>query len=224
MARAGNRSMVEAAAKKTRRVDRRSCRSDRDRRLPWRRSLRRTRRAIDSSMRLLDSSRRVIDVSERSAARRPLRTSRQLQRAARWLTEAEARLQKGVHALRNTADDAARAPERAAAAPGQLIDAAARWLQSAAQIEALSERLEDASSRLIAAANIGAVCFDVAGDSRQTAAPRLTISVPDRRVTPESARTRISIRRQRPRPAVFADAVRRVFRGRAPPRAAICSF
>src|SRR3954451_19122274 len=114
MARAANRSTLEGAANESRRAHRASRRSDRDRPMPWRRSLRRTRRAIDSSMRLLGSSWRVVDVSERWAARRPLQTSRQLQRIACWLTEAEGQLQRAVHGLRDTADDAARSPERAA--------------------------------------------------------------------------------------------------------------
>src|SRR3954468_20994600 len=109
MERTRNRSTLNTAANDSRRADR-PCGPDRDRRLPWRRSLRRTRRAIDSSMRLLDSCRRVIDVSEQRAARRPLRTSREFQRVAGWITEAEARLQRAVCGLRNTADDAARAP------------------------------------------------------------------------------------------------------------------
>jgi len=182
-------------------------------------------------MRLLDSSRRVIDGSERYAARRPLRTSRQLQRVAGWLTEAEVRLGRAVQALRDTADDAARAPERAAEAPGQLIDAAARLLSSAAEMASLSERLDDASGRLLAAAKIGEVSFDLPGlntDEKQAViAPRLITGrlLMDIRLPRESGRIRLtSIRRQRSRRIAFAEAARRVFRGRAPPAAAICSL
>jgi hypothetical protein len=149
----------------------------------------------------------------------PLGASRQLQRVAGWLTAAEARLQHAVLDLRATADDAARLPEQAAEAPGELIDAAARLLHSASQIAALSERVEDASNRLLAAATIGAVSFDLPGPtSRQAAA-----------VSPLIPRTRkdvgrvhaIPIRRRQSRAVAVAEAVRRIFRGRAPPLAAI---
>jgi hypothetical protein len=230
MAGAGNRSTLEGTANGSRRADRASCRSDRDRRVTWRRSLRRTRRAIDSSRRLLDSSRRVIDASERFAARRPLRTSRQLQRVAGWLTAVEARLGRAVLALRSTTDDVARSPEHGAGAPGELIDAAARWLHSAAEMASLSERLDDASSRLLAAAKIGAVTFDLPGldDPRHASAPSRLITgrlLLDIRLPQASGRILlIVIRYRRSRRIAFADAGRPVFRGRAPPHAAICSL
>jgi hypothetical protein len=189
------------------------------------------RRAIDSSLRLVDSCRRVVDDSERSAARRPLRTSRQLQRAAGWLSEAEARLGRAANSLRNTVNEAERSPESVADAPAELILATAYWCYSAAQIDTLFDRLNDASSRLLAAAKIGAVTFDLPGldnDSRQkAAAPRLITGrlLFEIRLPRASGRIcLISIRRQRFRPAAFAEAARRVFRGRAPPHAAICSL
>ena len=231
MERAHDRNAHKSAAKRSRRAGRRLCRSNRERRLPWRRSIRRTRRALDSSMRLIDASRRVIETSEQSGARRPLWTSRQLQRAAGWLCEAGARLQRASLALRNTVDEAERTPERALEAPWQLIDATARSLYSGMEIAALFDRLEDASGRLLAAATIGAVTFDLPGldnDSRQkAAAPRLITGrlLLEIRLPEESGRIQlISIRRRRSRPIAFAETARRVFRGRAPPHAAICSL
>jgi hypothetical protein len=228
MERADSSNALKSAANRSRRAGRRSCRSNRERRLPWRRSIRRTRRAIDSSMRLLDSSRRVIETSEQSGTRRPLWTSRQLQRAAGWLCQAEARLVRASLALRNAIDEAERTPERALDAPWQLFDATARSLYSGMEIVALCEQLEDASGRLLAAARIGAVTFDLPGlghGSRQkAAAPRLITGqlLLEIRLPEESGRIRlISIRRRRPRPIAFAETARRVFRGRAPPHAAI---
>jgi hypothetical protein len=229
MERADDRNALKRAAKRSRRAGRRSCRSNRERRLPWRRSIRRTRRAIDSSMRLLDSSRRVIEISEQSRVRRPLWTSRQLQRAAGWLCEASARLVRASLDLRNTVDEAERTPERATEAPHQLIDATARFLSNASEIVALFDRLEEASGQLLASATNGAVTFDLPGldhDFRhKPAAPRLITGqlLLEIRLPEESGRIRlISIRRRRPRPIAFAETARRVFRGRAPPHAAIC--
>jgi hypothetical protein len=230
MARARNSSTLEAAAE-PRRAARRSCRSNRHRRLPWRRSLRRMRRAIDSSLQLVDSCRRVVEDSEQFGARRPIRTSRQLQRAAGWLCDAGARLGRAANSLRDTVNEADGSPEYAADVPAELILATAHWLQSAAEIDTLFDRLNEASSRLLAAAKIGAVTFDLPGldnHSRpKAAAPRLITGrlLLEIRLPRESGRFRfISIRRQRVRPAAFAEAARRVFRGRAPPHAAICSL
>jgi len=231
MARARNSSTLQATADEPRRAHRRSCRSNRERRPAWRRSLRGMRRAVDSSLRLADSCRRVVDDSERSGARCPLRTSRQLQRAAGWLSEAEARLGRAANSLRSTVNEVDLSPECAAGAPAELILATAYWFHSAAQIDTLFDRLNDVSTQLLAAAKIGAVTFDLPGldnDSRQKpAAPRLITGglLLEIRLPRESGRIRlISIRRQRSRPAAFAEAARRVFRGRAPPHAAICSL
>jgi hypothetical protein len=179
-------------------------------------------------MHLIDSSRRVIETSEQSGARRPLWTSRQLQRAAGWLCQANARLVRASLALRNTVDEAERTPERALDAPYQLIDATVRFLYNASEIVALFDRLEEASGQLLASAKIGDVTFDLPGlanDSRQKpAAPRLITGqlLLEIRLPEESGRIRlVSIRRRRPRPIAFAETARRVFRGRAPPHAAI---
>jgi hypothetical protein len=179
-------------------------------------------------MRLLDSSRRVIETSEQSGTRRPLWTSRQLQRAAGWLCQAEARLARASIALRNTIDEAERTPERALDAPRQLFDAAARSLYSGMEIVAVCEELEDASGRLLAAARIGAVTFDLPGldhDSRhKPAAPRLITGqlLLEIRLPEQSGRIRLLfVRRRRSRPLAFTETARRVFRGRAPPHAAI---
>lgn len=231
MVRTYDSNALKSAAKRPRRAGRRACRSNREQRLPWRRSIRRTRRAIDSSMRLLDSSRRVIEASEQSGTQHPLRTSRQLQRAAGWLCQAEARLGRAFLALRTTVDEAERTPERALDAPWQLMDATIRSLASASEIAALFERLEQASGRLLAAAQIGAVTFDLPGldhDSRQKpAAPRLITGqlLLEIRLPEESGGIRLtSIRRRRSRLLAFVETARRVFRGRAPPHAAIRSL
>jgi hypothetical protein len=220
---------MEAAVNRSRHARRPSCPSNRQRRLPWRRSIRRTRRAIDSSRRLLDSSRRVINASEQTGVRRPLWTSRQLQRAAGWLCEAEARIGRAFLALRDTVDEASRTPEQALEAPWQLMDATVRSLSSAAEIFALFDRLDDASGQLLAAAKSGAVTFDLPGlkdDShKKPAGPRLITGqlLLEIRLPQVSSGIRlISIRRRRLRPIAFAETARRVFRGRAPPHAAIC--
>lgn len=141
------------------------------------------------------------------------------------------RLHGAANALRNTADDAGRSPECDRETAERLIDAAERWLYSTAQMAALYNRFDNASSLLLAAVTVGAVTFDLPGldrDSRQTAAaPRLITGrlLLDIRLPQENGCIRlVSIRRQRSRPIAFAAAVRRVFRGRAPPHAAICSL
>lgn len=227
MERADGSSALERPANGSR-ADRRSCRSGRNRRLPWRRSIRRTRRALDSSLRLLYSSRRVIEIAEQSGARRPLWTSRQLQRAAGWLCEANARLVRATLAMRDTVDDVELTPERAAEAPHQLIDATVRFLSNSSEIVALFNRLEEASGQLLASARIGAVTFDLPGlddDSRhKPAAPRLITGqlLLEIRLPEPSGRIRLLfVRRRRSRPLAFTETARRVFRGRAPPHAAI---
>ena len=183
-------------------------------------------------MRLLDSSRRIIAGSERSAAKRPLRTSRQLQRATSWLSAAERRVWGASNDLRNVAEGAGYLPECDRETARKLyVDATERWLDSAAQVAVLYDRLDNASSRLLAAVSGSAVPFDLPGldhDSRQKAtAPRLITGrlLLEIRLPRESGRIRlICIRRRRPRPLAFAETARRVFRGRAPPHAAICSL
>jgi hypothetical protein len=232
MVRAGNRSTLATAAKESRRVRRPSCASDRDRTLSWRRSLRRLRRAVDSSVRLLDSSRRVIGVSERSAAKRPLRASRQLQRATSWLSKAERRVWGAANDLRNVADGAGYLPECDRETAAKLFaHATEHWIYGAEQVAGLYDRLDSASSRLLAAVTVGAVPFDLPGlhndSGHKAAAPRLITGrlLLKIRLPKESGRIRLmSIRRRRSRPIAFTGTVRRVFRGRAPPHAAICSL
>jgi hypothetical protein len=201
-----------------------SCDADRDRRLPWRRSLRRTRRAIDSSLRLVDSCQCVIDGSERSADGHPLRANRQLQHAAGWLTEAAAQLQRAVHGLRDIANAAAHSPERAADAPGRLIDATARWLDGGARIAALSERLEDVSARLVDAVKAGVVSIDPSEPVRDSveaaSAWRLIPSCRSLKTLRAHVSCRnhyISVWCQQPHRIIVAEVATEIFRGRAPP-------
>jgi hypothetical protein len=231
MARAGIRITARSTANDSRRPGVSPREADCDRRLPWRRSLRRTRRAIDSSLRLLDSCQCVIDGSERSAAGRALHTNRQLRHAAGWLTEAVAQLQRAGHGLRDTADAAARSPERAADAPGRLIDATARWLDGAARIAALSDRLEDASGRLVDAVKIGVVSIDSSEQIRDSAeAASASRPIPSRRSlktlhTYVSCRNHyISVSCQQPRRMIVAEAAIEISRGRAPPLVSTCSL
>ena len=228
MARARNSSTLEATADVSRHGHRASRRPLGDRPAQWRRSLRRARRAIDSSERLLDSSRHFIRVSEECTTR-PHQASRRLKLAACWLNQAEGRLQQAVHTLRKTAEDAGHSPECDRETVGRLVDATERWVYSIAQMAALHNRLDNASSLLLAAVTVGAVTFDLPGldnDSRQKAAApplitgRLLLKI---RLPRESGRIRlVAIRCRRSRPVAFAETARRVFRGRAPPHAAIC--
>lgn len=196
-----------------------SSRDTASRRMPWRRSLGRTRRAIDASSRLLDASSRVIDVAERSAAACPIRANRRFQRASCLLVDASKQLQRAVHGLRDTADHAARAPEDAAEAPGRLIDATARWLDSAARIGALSGRLGEASGRLVDSVKAGDVYiapYELVGDP----SPSIVFLKPLRICG--SRNHAVSIRRPRPHQNRFTEAIRRVVRGRAPPFTSTC--
>jgi hypothetical protein len=183
-------------------------------------------------VRLLDSSRRVIAGSERSAAKRPLRASRQLQRATSWLSEAERRVWGAANDLRNVADGAGSLPECDRETAGKLfVHATERWLYGTAQVAALYDRVDNASIRLLAAVTGSAVPFDLPGidknSEEKTAPPRLITGrlLLEIRLPEESVGIRLmAVRRRRPRPLAFAEGARRVFRGRAPPHAAICSL
>lgn len=220
MARARNSSTLEATADVSRRGHRASRRSA-DRQMRWRPSLRRVRRALDSSVRLIDSSRRFLRVSEGCAARRPGHASRQLERASYWLTKAERRVWGAARDLRYAADDAGYSPKcELVTARRRFADATERWLSSTAEVKALYDRLDKTYSLLL-------VTFDLPGleNGQTTDTPRL-ITGPlllKIRLPRESGRIRlVAIRRQRSRPVAFAETARRVFRGRAPPHAAIC--
>jgi hypothetical protein len=155
-----------------------------------------------------------------------------LQRAASWLSEAERRVWGAANDLRDVADGAGYLPECDRETAGKLfVHATERWLYGTAQVAALYDRVDNASSRLLAAVTGSAVPFDLPGldkDSGQkAAAPRLITGrlLLEIRLPKESGRIRlISIRRRRSRPVAFAEAARRVFRGRAPPHAAMCSL
>jgi hypothetical protein len=155
-----------------------------------------------------------------------------LHRATRWLREAERRVWGAANDLRNVAEGAGYLPECDREMAQELFaHATEHWIYGAAQVAALYDRLDNASSRLLAAVTVGAVPFDLPGldnDSGQkAAAPRLITGrlLLEIRLPRESGRIRlISIRRRRPRPIAFAETARRVFRGRAPPHAAICSL
>jgi hypothetical protein len=221
MARARNSSTLEATADESRRGHRASRRSAGDRPMRWRSSLRRVRKALDSSVRLIDSSCRFLRVSEGCAARRPGHALRQLKRAAYWLTKAERRVWGAARDLRNAADDAGYSPKREReTAQRRFADATERWLSSTAEVKALYDRLDKTSSLLL-------VTFDLRGLDNDSRQKRLITGglLHEIRLPRESGRIRlITIRRQRSRPAAFAEAARRLFRGRAPPHAAICSL
>ncbi|HEV7485243.1 MAG TPA: hypothetical protein VGQ65_06135 [Thermoanaerobaculia bacterium] len=111
----------------------------------------------------------------------------------------------------------------------RLINAGERWMYGTAQMAALYERLDDAAGMLVAFALAGVADFKLSGledDShKKPHSPRLItgrLLLKIRLPEVSSSIRLISIRRRRLRPIAFAEAARRVFRGRAPPHAAIC--
>jgi hypothetical protein len=181
----------------------RSSRADRS--AQWRAPLRRAWRAIDSTQRRIEASARVIDASLRVAAARPVETSRRFERVGGWIAEAAGHLQRALRQVEHSTHCIARAPERAETAPALLAGTTMRCLDVAQRLDGVSIRLAGASARLVEQVRSVGVPRPavVARPSSRTRAPRFSVT--------------IVLRRQQPAVDTAAAAVRRIFRGRAPP-------
>src|SRR3954447_3563779 len=231
MTNANVRSASRRNAKRSRRMDVRSCGAGRNRQERWIRPFRRTHRAIDSTLRLIALSRFLLNECETFAGVRPRWATRQIQRASDRLVHAAARLRRGVERLNTTHDSFAQAhaPAEALNGTNRLIDAMTDWLEAEKQIFLLSKRLEDTSARLAAYIESGIPppldldeLFKKDGPVRKPIvfripAPRV-LSIENNRIFC------IHIRRQRSARLTVTEAPRRIFRGRAPPLLSTCSL
>jgi hypothetical protein len=218
-------------ASDSRRAGLRSRASDRHCRHSWTRPFRRTRRAIACSLRLIDSSCRVIEAAERFAQGRPIRAVRQLEVLSDWVIEAAEELDRAARGLRETTDRAAESPEMSLEAPQKLVETTAQWIAAAGQLAAFSARLDDTSAWLFDSIKSGAIPIPLqeqTADAGKTPATIPLIARPvvaPRWLSDESDDVPcIPVRRRRSTRPTVAEAARRIFRGRAPPRVSTCSL
>lgn len=203
-----------------------SSRARRERRRSWPCRLRRTRKVVDRSLRLIESSCRVVEAAERFAARRPLRAARQYQRVSQVLDQVTVQLSAAGHTLRTGTAELWRTRRGAANAPEALAGATAHWAAAAQKLFVLTNRLGDTFDLIMEAVESGATL-----DLSQLIAhpignaPRVIRlrPLPARRLSLGSSCNRVlHQRRRRSICRTFAEAARRIFRGRAPPLVSAC--
>jgi hypothetical protein len=169
-------------------------------------------------LRLIESSCRVVEAAERFAARRPLRAARQYGRVSDTLEKVSAQLSAAARILQ-TGADAGNAPEVMAAAT-------ARWAAATQKLVILTGRLGDTFDLIMDAIGSGTTLDLSKLSPRPTGIAPRVIRLrprPERRLSRGSDCNRVL--HQRRRRAVlpgFAEAARRVFRGRAPPLVSTC--
>lgn len=169
----------------------------------------------------METSCRVVEAAERFAARRPLRAARQYKRVSDVLNEVTVQLSAAAHTLQMGAD--------AGNAPEVLAGATARWAAATQTLVVLTSRLGDTFDLIVDAIGNG-TALDLSKLSTLPAgiAPRVIRlrPLPERRLSRGSGGNRVLLH-QRRRRAVrprFAEAARRVFRGRAPPLVSTCTL
>ena len=194
------------------------------RRRSWTRPFRRTRRAIESTLHLIDSSCRVIEAAQRFAAGRPVRATRQLQIVSGWMCKATAQLDCAARGLQKTLECVAQSPDVALDAPGKLVVATAQWIQAAGQLAAISERLDGTSAWLLDSVKSGAIPIPAEERTADAGRPVTTFKLVPPPFRPPnlfpyetSDAPCIPPRHLRFVRRTVAEAVRRTFRGRAPP-------
>lgn len=214
MTNARNRSASYENARNSRRTRVSSCGGERARggRRSWRSRVRHTRKVVDQSLRQIEKSCRIVEAAERFAARRPLRAARQYRRVSDVLNEVTVQLGAAGQTLQTGACELG---------PEALAGARAHWFAATQKLLVLTGRLADTFD-LIMEAIVSGTTLDLSTLATRPsgAAPRVI------RLRPRPAR-RLSrgsscnlVLRQRRRRAgrrKFAEAARRVFRGRAPP-------
>jgi hypothetical protein len=225
-----NRSASRKNAKCSRQAGECVYEAERPRQL-WRVPLRLARRAIDSTVVLVELADRLIGEVERFADGHPLRSTRQLQRVSGLLDIAHAKLGRAARGLGATSDSALLNPENAAEAPELLTENTLLWLVAAEKLKQITDRWGYTSIWLSCAVKIGAIQIDLSEllpDKRPAIAPprpnptRLFLAL--HRSCKSDCLQFFLLRRRRLVPAAFAEAARRVFRGRAPPVVSACSL
>lgn len=195
-----------------------SCGVERDRCRSWPRRFRRTRKVIDRSLRLIETSCRVVEATERFAARRPLRAAQRYRRVSEVIDEVTLQLSAAAHTLQMGAD--------AGNAPEVLARATAHWAAARQKLFVLAARLGDTFDLIMDAIASGKT-LDLSELSARPIgiAPRVIRlrPLPERRRSRGSGCNRVlQQRRRRAVRRTFAEAARRVFRGRAPPLVSTC--
>jgi hypothetical protein len=202
------------------------------RRPSWVAPMRRVRRAVCSSLDALADSCRRLAESEGCHARKPRAASRHLEhatvsrrRAAEHLDRAARRMDVALQAL-------ARAPHEGAGAPAQMIELTQRFLDAAGRLAQTSNRIECMRAMIRASADsrVGipdaiepaeAARWVLMINRRFTRPWLLQLNLPSLR---ETIAEFLFPRRTRPASPGVAEGVRRVCRGRAPPRLSVCTF
>ena len=185
------------------------------------------RRAVSGSLCALEESHRLIDESERCHVHRPRAAARHLQRAADSLLRADGHLRRASASL---PDDPIQA---LAGAPSAMIALMVRFVEMIGHIADTSHEIERTMSRIDAAVDSRGVDLPDAIEPSEVA--RWALMVTRRYTRPwvldlelpslrETIAEFLFPRRQRPAPVAVVDGVRRVCRGRAPPRSSICTF
>lgn len=219
------RSAFRHRARHSRRAIVSACGAERERCRSWPRRFRRTRRVIDRSLRLIETSCRVVEAAERFAARRPLRAARQYQRVSDVLDEVTEQLSTALHTLQMGAD-LGRMRGEGGNAPESLARATARCVAASEKLLILSSRLDDTFALIMDAIGSGTrLDFSKLIARPIGTAPRVIRlrPLPERRLSLGSGCNRVlRQRRRRALRRTFADAARRISRGRAPPPVSTC--
>ena len=218
----------DSNAKQSRRSEVSACVANRARRRSWLRPFRRTCKSVDHSLRLIEKSCRVIEAAERFACRRPLRAGKEYQRAAGCMDKATAQLSCAARALSVMTGKIALSPEQAPESPRLLLDVTVRWIAAAGKLAVLSNRMDDAFGLILDAIESGTpLDFSELLRNPPAEARRVIRLRPRslRRLSCDTGCTRvINSRRRRSARLTFAEAARRIFRGRAPPRVSTCTL
>jgi hypothetical protein len=216
------RSASHENARDSRRTRVSSCGAERDRRRSWLCRFRRTRKAVDHSLRLIEESCRVVEAAERFAARRPLRAARQYRRVSDVLDEVTVQLAAAAQTLQM----GARQIGAGELGPEALARATAHWSAATQKLFVLSSRLGDTFDLIMEAIGSGTTLdLSTLATYPSGATPRVIRlrPRPARRLPLGSSCNRVlRQRRRRAGRRKFAEAARRIFRGRAPPFVSTC--
>jgi hypothetical protein len=216
----------DSNAKQSRRSEVSTCAASRARRRSWLRPFRSTRRSVDHSLRLIEKSCRVIEAAERFASRRPLRASKEYERASGCLDKATVQLSFAARALSVMTGRIALSPEQALDSPRLLIGVTERWIAAAGELAVISTRLDDTFGLILDAIATGTT-LDFSEFLRNPIVPARRVirlrPLPPRSLSCNTASICIVHRRRRQSARLtVAEAARRIFRGRAPPRVSTC--
>jgi hypothetical protein len=203
------------------------------RRPSWVAPVRRARRAVRRSLVAVEESCRRIEESEGCHARRPRAATRHLRRANLALGRAAEHLGRVTRGMGHAMQALACAPYEGAGAPAAMIELTQRYLDAAGRVVRTMNRIDCTAAMIRAAANHRGVDIPDAIEPAEVA--RWALMVTRRYTRPwllqldlpslrETIAEFLFPRRSRPASSGVAEGVRRVCRGRAPPRSSICTF